>query len=229
MDIILLSAHTGEVIQNLTSGFDQDFGFEYIPMPGLRFNTVPWISWAPSGDHLAYFVRKGKYKSLVIQNVLTRKVEQLIDLDMVEPEAPDFSPNGDKVLFSALRGAVGDIFEIDLATEEVTNITEDDFANYSPVYSPDASFIVFAARVSGNNKLFKLDRATGKRTQLTFGTFDEPAPSSSTTGPSSSRRPLSIRPSRSTRRWPVTGRSTTSGRSIWRNGRAPPVHGHGDR
>ena len=174
MDIVLLSAHTGEVIQNLTSGFDQDFGFEYIPMPGQRFNTVPWLTWAPSGDRIAYFVRKGKYKSLVIQNIITRKVEQLIDLDMVdEPEAPDFSPDGTKVIFSALVSAIGDVYEIDLATEEVTNITEDDFANYSPVYSLDASFIIYTARVSGNNKLFRMDRATGERTQLTFGTFDE--------------------------------------------------------
>ena len=174
LDIVLLSAQSGEVIQNLTSGFDQDFGFESISIPGLRFNTVPWMSWAPSGDRIAYFVRKGKYKSLVIQNVVKRQIERLIDLDMVdEPEAPDFSPDGSTVIFAALRKAVGDIFEIDLGTQEVTNLTEDEFANYSPVYSPDGSFMVYVARVSGNNKLFKLDFATGERTQLTFGTYDE--------------------------------------------------------
>ena len=174
LDIVLLSSQSGEVIQNLTSGFDQDFGFESISIPGLRFNTVPWMSWAPSGDRIAYFVRKGKYKSLVIQNIVSRQVEQLIDLDMVdEPEAPDFSPDGRTVIFSALRNAIGDIFEIDIVTQEVTNLTDDEFANYSPVYSPDGSFAVYVARVSGNNKLFKLDIATGARTQLTFGTYDE--------------------------------------------------------
>ena len=173
-DIVLLSAKTGEVVENLTEGFDQSLGFDYIPLPGLRFNTVSWISWSPEGDRVAYFVRKGKYKSLVIQSVVTKKIEQRIDLDMVdEPEAPDFSPDGGSVAFSALRGAIGDIYAIDLATEEVTNLTGDDFADYAPTYSPDGRFLVYLARVSGNNKFFKLDLATKERTQLTFGTHDE--------------------------------------------------------
>ena len=64
-DIVLLSSRSGEVIDNLTNGFNQDYGFEYIPAPGQRWNTVPWMSWAPTGDRLAYMVRKGKHKALV--------------------------------------------------------------------------------------------------------------------------------------------------------------------
>ena len=174
LDIVLLSAESGEIIQNLTSGFDQDYGFEYIPMPGMRFNTVPWMSWSPDGDRLAYFVRKGKHKSLVVHNIVTRKVEQRIDLDTVdEPESPDFSPDGRRVVFSALRNAIGDIFELDLETHEVVNLTHDDLADYSPLYAPDGQSILFLTRVSANNKLFMLDIATGERTQLTFGTHDE--------------------------------------------------------
>ena len=134
VDIVLLSAQTGEIIDNLTEGFDQSFGFDYIPTPGMRFNTVSWISWSPDGDRIAYFVRKGKHKSLVVQNVLTKDVERLIDLDMVdEPESPDFSPDGTTVVFSALSAGVGDIFEIDLATEQITNLTNDEFADYAPL------------------------------------------------------------------------------------------------
>jgi hypothetical protein len=173
-DIVLLSAQTGEIIDNLTEGFDQSFGFDYIPLPGQRFNTVSWISWSPQGDRLAYFVRKGKHKSLVVQSVLTKDVERRIDLDTVdEPESPDFSPDGATVVFSALRAGVGDIFEIDLATEDITNLTNDGFADYAPLYSPDGSSILHLARVSGNNKYFTIDRTDGARTQLTFGTHDD--------------------------------------------------------
>ena len=173
-DIVLLSSETGEVVDNVTEGFDQSNGYEYLAIPGLRGNTVPWLTWAPEGDQIAYLVRKGKYKSLFVQNIVTKEIEQRIDLDMVdEPESPDFSPDGQKITFSALRNAVGDIYEIDLATQEVTNLTEDEFSDYAPLYSPDGSFIVHLARVSGNNKLFKLDLTTGERTQLTFGTHDE--------------------------------------------------------
>jgi hypothetical protein len=173
-DIVLLSAHTGEIIDNLTSGFDQSLGFEYIPLPGQRFNTVSWISWSPQGDRVAYFVRKGKYKSLVIQNILTKDVERRIDLDMVdEPESPDFSPDGTSVVFSALSSGIGDIFELDLRTEEVTNLTNDEFANYAPLYSHDGSAVLHLARVSGNNKYFSIDLSDGTITQLTFGTHDD--------------------------------------------------------
>ena len=171
---MLVSAHTGEVIRNLTEGFDQDFGFQYIATLGLRFNTVPWMSWSPGGDRLAYFVRKNKYKSLVIQNVVTREIEQIIDLDMVdEPESPDFAPDGRSVVFSALTRAVGDIYRIDLETHEVTNLTGDELADYAPVYAPDGHSVLHLKRVGGNNKLFRLDLATGEQTQLTFGTHDE--------------------------------------------------------
>ena len=177
LDVVLLSAASGEVVRNLTSGFDQNYGFEFISAPGARFNTVPRLSWAPDGDRLAYFVRKGKHRSLVVQNVVSREIEHLIDLEMVdEPESPDFSPDGRTVAFSALRDGVGDIYEIDLATREVTNLTRSDFADYAPIYAPDGSYIVHMTRVSGNNKLFRRDGQTGLQTQLTFGTHDDSGP-----------------------------------------------------
>lgn len=176
LDIVLLSATTGEVVSNLTDGFNQKLGFESLGLPLARFNQVPWMSWSPVDDRLAYFVRKGKFRSLLMQNVVTREVEERIPLNMVdEPESPDFSPDGRTVAFSALQGAVGDIYLLDLDTREVTNLTEDGFADYAPTFSPDGSYLVYVARISGNNKLFKLDLETKAKTQLTFGTATDAA------------------------------------------------------
>ena len=175
-DIVLFSSETGDVVSNLTEGFDQDVGFESIALPGARWNQVPWMSWSGVDDRLAYFVRRNKYRSLVLQNVVTREVEEIIDLNTVDaPESPDISPDGRTVVFSALRRAVGDIYLLDVESQEVTNLTEDDFADYAPTFSPDGSFLVYLARISGNNKLFKLDLETKNKTQLTFGTFSEAA------------------------------------------------------
>ena len=173
-DIVLFSSENGDVVSNLTEGFDQDLGFESIAIPGARWNKVPWLSWSGVHDHVAYFVRKNKYRSLVLQNVVTRDIEEMIDLNTVDaPESPDISPDGRTVAFSALRSAIGDIYLLDLDTLELTNLTEDDFADYAPTFSPDGSFLVYLARISGNNKLFKLDLETKEKTQLTFGTFSE--------------------------------------------------------
>jgi len=175
-DIVLLSSKDGSMVRNLTAGFDKNFGFTSIVMLGERWNTMPWMSWAPKGDRLAYFVRTEKERTLIVQNVLTRKIEARIALNSVdEPESPSFSPDGRTVAFAGLRGGVGDIFTVDLETQAITNLTADDFFDYGPTYAPDGKYLVYNARVSGNQKLFRLDVDTKKKTQLTFGTNDETA------------------------------------------------------
>ena len=88
IDIVLISAKDGKVIRNLTPGFDQGMGFDYIVTPGGRWITIPWLAWSPAGDRLAYVVRREKGKALVIQNVLTQE-----DREAHRPEDASTSPN----------------------------------------------------------------------------------------------------------------------------------------
>jgi len=177
LDIILLSTKDGKVIRNLTGGFNNSYGFEYIATPGgFRGNAVPWMTWAPQGDRIAYFVRKEKRKDLILQNVLNKKIEKRFAIKNVDmPESPDFSPDGKKIAFAGLQNAVADIFVLDLATGDIKNVTDDPFGDYAPTWAPDGQSIIYMARVSGNDKLFRLDLATGKKTQITFGTHDDGA------------------------------------------------------
>ncbi len=174
-DIVLISSKDGSIVRNLTSGFDKDMGFEHIVQLGERFE-MPWMSWSPKGDRLAYFARTEKERTLIIQNVLTKKIEVRVPMKSVdEPESPAFAPDGKTIAFAALRAGIGDIYTFNLETSAVTNLTNDAFADAAPVYSLDGSFIVYNARVSGNQKLFRLDLDTKKKTQITFGTQDETA------------------------------------------------------
>jgi len=176
LDIILISATDGSLVRNLTAGFDKDLGFDTIVQLGERFNTMHWMSWAPQGDRLAYFVRTGKERTLIVQNVVTRNIEVRIPMKSVdEPESPSFSPDGRVVAFSALRGATGDIYTVDLETQTFENLTVDDFNDYGPTFAPNGRSIVYVARVSGNEKLFHIDLDTRVKTQLTFGTHDDGA------------------------------------------------------
>ena len=95
----------------------------------------------------------------------------MIDVD--EPESPDISPNDRTVILSALQNGIGDIFLLDLATEELTNLTNDEFGDYAPTFSPDGNSIVYVSRISGNDKLFRMDLRTKEKKQLTFGTHDD--------------------------------------------------------
>jgi hypothetical protein len=174
LDIVLISSKDGAIVRNLTSGFDKDLGFSHIVQSSTHFNTMPWMSWSPKGDRLAYFVRTEKERTLIVQNVLTRNIEVRVPMRFVdEPESPTFSPDGRTVAFSALRGGIGDIYSVDLDSSSFVNLTNDAFADYGPSFSPDGRFIVYNVRVSGNQKLFRLDLDTKAKTQLTFGTHDD--------------------------------------------------------
>jgi Tol biopolymer transport system component len=174
-DIVLVSARDGAVVRNLTKGFDKDLKFDYLSIPGTRWNTVPWLAWSPGGDRIAFVVRMGKGKGIVLQDVVTKEIVDRIRLTVDEPESPSISPNGRVMVFSALKEAKSDLWSFNLDTRELANVTNDAFYNYAPVFSPDGKFIVYLARVSGNEKLFRFDLETKKRTQLTFGTHDDAA------------------------------------------------------
>ncbi|MCC7033443.1 MAG: PD40 domain-containing protein, partial [Acidobacteria bacterium] len=174
LDIVLISAKDGEIIRNLTRGFDQGMGFEYLATPGGRWNSVPWMSWAPQGDRLAYFVRTEKDRSLIVQNVVTRKIELRVPLNEIDaPESPDFSPDGRRIAFSGMQGSNANIYILDVDTREVRPLSRDPLPHYAPTWSPDGSFIIYLARVSGNEKLFRMNADGSNPTQLTFGTHDE--------------------------------------------------------
>jgi hypothetical protein len=174
LDIVLLSAKDGSVVRNLTEGFDKNYGFTNLTFMNVDRSSMHWMSWSPKGDRLAYFVRTEKERSLIVQNVLTRRIEVRVPMKTVdEPESPSFSPDGSKVAFSGLRAGTGDIFTVDLQTQEIVNLTGDDFFDYAPSYAPDGRFLLYSARVSGNQKLFRFDFDSKKKTQITFGTHDE--------------------------------------------------------
>ena len=174
-DIILVSARDGQFIRNLTSGLSQEQGFEYISMAGgLRNNLVPWMSWSPVGDRIAYFVRTEKSRSLIVQNIVSGRIERRFVLNEVDgPESPAFSPDGRHVAFAAMAGGLSDIYLVDIESGGLTNVTKDAIANYSPAFAPDGASIVYTARVGANDKLFHLTIATGARRQLTFGSHDD--------------------------------------------------------
>jgi hypothetical protein len=175
LDILLQSARDGQVIRNLTSGLNKDRGFEYIGMSGgHRLNLVPWMSWAPVGDRLAYFVRTEKSRTLIIQHVVSGRVEHRLLLDQVDgPESPAFSPDGRKVAFAAMAAGLSDIYVIDVETGALTNVTNDALANHAPAFSPDGTTLVYSTRAGANDKLFQLNLATGAKRQLTFGSHDD--------------------------------------------------------
>jgi hypothetical protein len=173
-DIVLLSAKDGRVLKNLTKGFsgryeDISFAEEFSAGRSLHFD--------PKGDSVAFFARTGKKRSLFVVSVLSGNVERSIPIDLDLPQSPCLSPDGRHALFSAIRNGSADIYQIDLETREIVNLTNDAFRDTDPQLSPDGSLVVYSRRVGGHYKLMILPLANPRqKTQLTFGVHDDQAP-----------------------------------------------------
>ena len=147
-------------------------------MPGERWNTVPWMSWSPNGDRLAYFVRTEKERTLIVaeradaQDRAARSDEDGRRARVAELLARRQARSRSR----RCADAHGDIFTVDLETQRGHQPHERRVRRLRARPSrPTASSSSTMARVSGNEKLFRLDLDTKKKTQLTFGTHDDAA------------------------------------------------------
>jgi hypothetical protein len=180
-DIVLVSAKDGSVLRNLTSGHAGK-AFE-----SLSFND-DWvagrtIAFDPGGDHVAFFARKGKRRSLFLVSVLDGSIEREIPIRQDQAQAPCLVPGGRYALFSALKEGVSDIWMLDFETGDAKNLTNDEFFDTNPQVSPDGKTVAYTRRVSGNFKVYAFPLAEPTRkTQLTFGPFEDDAPIFSSDG-----------------------------------------------
>ena len=213
LDIVLLSAKDGSVVRNLTSGFDKDKGFEYISIQSERSrNAVPWMSWSPRGDRLAYFVRTEKDKTSFFKtSCRERSSSRIADEVPRRARVARIAPDGRTIVFAGLRMRWATSSR-STGRRQVNNLTHDELFDYAPTYSPDGTYLIYAARVSGNQKLFRTDRDPSRRPK-------------SRSAPTTTRRAVLRRPHHcvlldghrsdrpSNRKSRATATSTTSGRS----------------
>ena len=174
LDIVLISAKDGEIVRNLTSGFDKDLGFDHIVQ--LR---------RARRDAVDRLVAQGRSARVL------RPHREGADADHPErPHQEDRGPDADEGRSTsrsrrASRPTAARSRSPPCGRASATSTASTSRPGRSPIsrpttspttaptYSPDGKFIIYNARVSGNQKLFRLDLDTKKKTQLTFGTVDE--------------------------------------------------------
>ena len=175
LDLVLYDTRTRRPIANLTKGYTGSY--EYL---GAQFLTIGArmgrdISFSADGNYIAVFAKRERGRSLMIFDVLKKKLVETIEMEVEQQMNPAFSPDGRSVAFSANRGGRFDIYTVDLETREVRNITDDETFDGAPVYSPDGSSIVYSAVVGDNHsQLFRVELADpAKRFRLTEGAWSD--------------------------------------------------------
>jgi len=179
-DLVVLSAEDGKKVKNLTKGWSNKYRY----LITEAFSGRRDLSWSPTGDQIAVMVRKENTRQLAIYDSLHGTLERIIRLPgIAQSSSPAFSPDGKRIAFEGNKGGIVDIFELDLATKSIRNLTQDDDYDGNPWYAADGLTLLYNRRIGESWKIFSVDLADPTRkTQLTFGSTLDIQPSYSRDG-----------------------------------------------
>ncbi len=86
------------------------------------------------------------------------------------------------IVFASNRTGSWNIFQMNLATRIVRNLTNSPADNYNPQLSPDGQSLVFYSNRDGNNQIYRLELGTGAVARLTNNAANEYDPTFSPNG-----------------------------------------------
>lgn len=127
-------------------------------------------AWSPDGQWLAYVSFENKISSVYIQQVRTGERRQVSARAGING-APSFSPDG-RTLALTLGGSGGnpDIYLLDLATQQLTRVTDDPAIDTEAVWAPDGRSLYFTSDRAGGPQIYRIGIGPGERPKrITFG------------------------------------------------------------
>ena len=135
-----------------------------------------WPAWSPDGTRLVYVADSSKLEfsasvDLRIYNVEDGSITPLTDDGgaLIE-SAPDWSPDGQSVIFQAhtAESDVSDIYRVALdGLTPPEKLISSEANDIRPRYSPDGRYIVFSSDRAGNWDVYIYDLVTRETYQLT--------------------------------------------------------------
>ncbi len=141
---------------------------------------VMYPDFSPDGKQIAFMSEEELGGSFLFSmNADGSQITQLIE---GRGAYPRWSPGGDALAFQANRSDEGpleatDIYLLDLATLEETDLTADSFSTDAwPTWSPDGEWIAFTSNRDGDYEIYTMDRRGENVAQLTDNPYDDDAP-----------------------------------------------------
>ena len=150
LDIYVADAATGKTVKRISSNSFAGHvdSYSFIETAG---------SWSPDSKNLAIVVQsKGRNKlSIIDANNGNRKTYILKGLDAFTNLA--WSPDGNSIVVSGLVEGKSDLYQFNLKSREVVNLTNDEFSDVQPSWSADGQYIYFVS--DRNDGYIRLQKA----------------------------------------------------------------------
>jgi len=118
-------------------------------------------AWSPDGQWLAYVSFESKHSAVYVQLVRTGERRQVSARAGVNG-APAWSPDGKKLALT-LGGTGGnpDIYVLDLASQDLTRITDDPAIDTEPEWAPDGRSLYFTSDRAGSPQIYRIPVQSG--------------------------------------------------------------------
>ena len=144
IELFLADAQTGKVIRKLTDVTSDD----HLDAVSFLYSAG---AFSPSGREFAYVVYADGRNELRIVNVRNGRTRRVRPRGIDAMTTIAWSPDGRSIAIAGQRGAIGDLFLLDVPTGAVRQLTTDQFADLQPAWSPDGRTIAFASDRPGTD------------------------------------------------------------------------------
>ena len=155
----------------------------------LTFNTVPdgRATWSSNGQHIAFSRGPAGNRDIYVMNANGNGLQNITNTGGKDEEWPDWSAQGNKVIFSSNSDAVKhEIYIYDFDNGSTTRLTfREDQDDRWPTFSPDGSKITFQSNLApatGQTDVFVMNTDGSNVTRLTNTTFLDQMPTWSPDG-----------------------------------------------
>jgi len=131
----------------------------------IAASPLPIMSpaWSPDGEWLAYVSFERRVSAIFVQHRRTGK-KTMVSARAGINAAPSYSPDGKKLALT-LSGSNGnlDIYLLELASGQLTRLTDDPGIDTEAVFSPDGGAIYFTSDRSGSPQVYRLTPGSSER------------------------------------------------------------------
>jgi Tol biopolymer transport system component len=162
--LYVVDAHSGKVLKDFS----------------LPCEALEYPAWSPVSDSIVVTGLKDGRSDLYLVNSRTGQISRLTN-DTWDEKEPTWSPDGSRVTFSSDRGAPVvlqtepslhgyghyGLYDLDVATGQITKILDTAGEDHSPAWSPDGKRLAFVSDRDGAPNIYLYDASERTVTQLT--------------------------------------------------------------